>query len=91
MALAALFTGGPGAVIAQESGGEIEAQAAMDNTFTYQGYLPQGDTPVDGQGQCDLRFGLWDASGGGNQLGNHQVVSNVDFNDNIMFPVSEVN
>jgi hypothetical protein len=72
VALSALFTGGPGAAI---------AQVAMDNTFTYQGYLTQGDTPVDGQNQCDLRFGLWDAAGGGAQLGSLQEVSNVDFND----------
>lgn len=74
--LAVLFSGRPTPAIAQGIGG----QAALGTAFTYQGYLTDNGTPLDGQDQCDLQFGLWDAAAGGSQLGGNQTVLNVDFN-----------
>lgn len=45
----------PGAVLAQ------------DNAFSYQGYLTDSGSPVNGQ--RDFRFTLWDAPTGGSQFG----------------------
>jgi len=55
------------------------AQTALGTAFTYQGYLAQGGTPLDGQAQCDGQFGLWDAAAGGSQFGAAQTVLNIDF------------
>ena len=43
--------------------------------FTYQGQLKSGGTPYSGD--CDLRFRLWDALGGGTQIGTAQTRTNV--------------
>jgi hypothetical protein len=40
---------------------------ALGTTFTYQGVLSDGGTPV--AGDVDLRFSLWDAATGGAQVG----------------------
>lgn len=43
--------------------------------FTYQGQLKNNGTPVNGT--CDFRFGLWDDSTIGNQVGTTQTVNSL--------------
>ncbi|MDX1616783.1 MAG: hypothetical protein R3300_20920 [Candidatus Promineifilaceae bacterium] len=71
---AAVFTG---AVVGQSGGPDADAEEALalepaaptvENEFTYQGQLRQAGDLVDGQ--CDFRFRLWDAAGGGSKLGS---------------------
>jgi len=51
---------------------------AVDNWFTYQGYLEEDGSPVNGN--CDFEFSLWDASGsgvpptGGTQIGVTETI-----------------
>ena len=47
------------------------AQIEVEGSFTYQGQLTNADSNV--QGTCDFRFGLWDDSSAGSQLGNTQI------------------
>lgn len=56
------------------------AGAALGTTFTYQGFLQQSGTPVNGAAQCDGQFSLFDAARGGTQLGSTQPIANIDFN-----------
>jgi hypothetical protein len=56
-------------------------QAPVGTAFTYQGYLAQNGTPVDGDDQCDGQFGLWDAAALGSQLGATQTVTLIDFDE----------
>ena len=79
--LVALLIGSPGLSQAQSSTDELTRLATFGPAFTYQGYLTQNDTPLDGVDQCDMIFGLWDAPKYGTQLGSNQAVSNVDFDD----------
>lgn len=51
------------------------AQNPVGTAFTYQGQLQNNGTPQNGP--CDLRFRLYDASSGGNQIGATQTVSGV--------------
>jgi len=41
--------------------------APIDGTFNYQGRLTSGGAPITGN--ADVRFTLWDAAGGGSQIG----------------------
>jgi len=50
--------------------------AALGTAFTYQGQLKLNGTTVDGL--VDVRFTLFDAFGGGNQVGLVQLVAGVD-------------
>lgn len=43
----------------------------VDGSFTYQGELQDGDTPIDGV--CDFQFSLWDALSSGTQIGSTQT------------------
>jgi hypothetical protein len=54
-------------------------QEVLGTGFTYQGRLFDGDTPVENT--CDFHFGLWDAAGGGAQLGITQTVSSQEVSD----------
>ncbi|MEJ2207593.1 MAG: tail fiber domain-containing protein [Anaerolineae bacterium] len=56
-----------------------EVAAPVGSIFTYQGRLADGSGPVTGA--CDFRFGLWDAAGGGAQLGTTQAVGAVPVAD----------
>ncbi len=56
--------------------GAALAQAPTDQAFTYQGVLKQSSIPFSGL--ADLRFTLWDASGGGAQIGSTLTVSNAN-------------
>lgn len=55
------------------------AAGVMGSTFTYQGVLTDGGSPVSGD--VDLRFSLWDASSGGGQIGSSIVVGDVAVSD----------
>jgi hypothetical protein len=50
-------------------------QATLGTAFTYQGYLTDGDSPADGT--YDFQFQLYDANGGGNQVGGTIVREDV--------------
>ncbi|MGA9349147.1 MAG: hypothetical protein WBW48_10125 [Anaerolineae bacterium] len=50
-------------------------QAPLSTTFTYQGQLRQGGSPVNGT--CDFQFSLWDAASGGAQIGTTQTATSV--------------
>ncbi len=55
--------------LAQEVAAEQpQAGTALGTAFTYQGSLSTAAGPVTGA--CDLRFGLFDAAGGGSQIGS---------------------
>ena len=64
----ALLLGSAIPAMAQEPGDSLTGQAALGTAFSYQGYLTQNGVPLDGQDQCDLSFGLWDAAANGTQL-----------------------
>ena len=51
------------------------ADEPLGTAFTYQGQLTRGGNPVTGQ--CDFEFRLFDAAGGGSQVGNTRSVSGV--------------
>src|SRR5881296_3804798 len=59
--------------------------APLGTTFTYQGQLKSGGTPVTGV--YDLRFSLWDALTGGNQIGSTLCLDNVSVSSGL-FTVS---
>ena len=67
LALALLCAGGAGAQ-GTEVSPEGAAAGPLGTAFTYQGQLKQGGAPVNGP--CDFRFQLWDAAGGGSQVGS---------------------
>ncbi len=50
-------------------------QAALGTAFTYQGQLRMDGSPVNDT--CDFQFSLWDAAGGGTQIGATQTRTNV--------------
>lgn len=79
IALAGWLGNSPHSVAATTLVGSIGPQAATGAGFTYQGYLARSGAPINGAGQCDMRFSLWDATSGGSQVGNLQTVSAVDF------------
>jgi hypothetical protein len=56
-------------------------QTSLGTAFTYQGQLKQNGTPVNGT--VTLQFSLWDAPGGGNQLGVNQSISNIPISDGL--------
>lgn len=62
----------PAPALAQEG---ISVQAALGTAFTYQGRLTNGGGPVNAA--CDFQFSLFDAAGGGSQVGNTQTIPNV--------------
>jgi hypothetical protein len=78
-ALAALVGNGAQPATATTLLGSIGPQAATGTGFTYQGYLTRNGAPINGAGQCDMRFSLWDTANGGAQVGNLQLVGAVDF------------
>jgi hypothetical protein len=57
---------------AETSARAVSAAASVTSTFTYQGQLKNGGTPVNGS--CDMQFSLWDAVSGSNQIGSIQTV-----------------
>ncbi len=73
--LATLVLGVAGAA-AQSGGLPAAPQAALDNSFTYQGYLTD-DTGTPIHDSCDLRFLLLDAASGGNVIGASDDHNNV--------------
>lgn len=50
-------------------------------SFTYQGRIRLGGTPINGT--CDFQFSLWDAAAGGNQVGSTQSVLGVGVADGL--------
>lgn len=54
---------------------------ALDRRFTYQGRLDSGGVPVNGN--CDLRFRLYDAASGGAQIGGQQTSANITVSDGL--------
>jgi hypothetical protein len=50
-------------------------QAPLSTSFTYQGQLKQGGSPVSGT--CDFQFSLWDAASGGAQIVTTQTATSV--------------
>ncbi|MCB0179737.1 MAG: hypothetical protein KDI62_16005 [Anaerolineae bacterium] len=63
----------PTLALAQEG---ISIQAALGSGFTYQGRLTDAGDPVNAT--CDFQFSLFDAAGGGSQVGSTQTVTNVN-------------
>jgi hypothetical protein len=57
----------------QPIGSSALATTSVTGTFTYQGQLKNGGSPVNGS--CDLQFSLFDASSGPNQIGSTQSVN----------------
>lgn len=51
----------------------------LGTTFTYQGVLSDGGSPVSGD--VDLRFSLWDAASGGGQVGSSIVIEDLAVSD----------
>ncbi len=67
-----------GGVSAAQGGSLPDArllQASVDTSFTYQGSLTQGDSPVNAP--HELRFILYDADAGGSQVGETLTVPDV--------------
>lgn len=56
-----------GALILSSATTESSFGQAVTTAFTYQGVLKNAGTPLNGT--VDLRFTLWDAAAGGNQIG----------------------
>ncbi len=56
-------------------------QGTYSSAFTYQGQLKGPGGPVNGQ--CDLRFKLWDAASGGSQVGWTWLVEGVEIVDGL--------
>ena len=56
-------------------------QTPQGTVFTYQGRLKDGGGPVTGA--FDLRFRLYDALAGGNQVGSTQCLNNVSVADGL--------
>ncbi len=60
---------------------------AVDNWFTYQGYLEDGGIPVNDI--CDFEFSLWDSAGagvppiGGVQIGATETISSLSVSDGL--------
>ncbi|MCB0013982.1 MAG: hypothetical protein KDE34_18840, partial [Anaerolineales bacterium] len=50
------------------------SSSAVGTAFTYQGRLDDANGPVNGS--CDLQFLLFDALGGGSQVGSTVTISN---------------
>jgi len=68
--------------------------APIDGTFNYQGRLTSGGAPITGS--ADVRFSLWDSSGGGAQVGSTIDVLGVSvtdglFNTDLDFGVDALN
>jgi hypothetical protein len=59
------------ASVAQDS----SSQSSLGTAFTYQGRLEDASGPVDGD--CDLRFKLFNAASGGTQIGGTQTLTGV--------------
>jgi hypothetical protein len=56
-------------------------QGTYGYAFTYQGQLKDAAGPVNGQ--CDLRFKLWDAASGGSQVGWTWLLEGVEIVDGL--------
>ena len=67
--LAVLFLGVIGAA-AQTGSQPASPQGILHNAFTYQGYVTD-ETGAPLNDLCDIRFSLWDAASGGNQIGTN--------------------
>jgi len=66
----------------------------IDGTFNYQGRLTSGGAPITGN--ADVRFSLWDAAGGGSQIGGFigflgSPVTDGLFNADLNFGVDALN
>jgi len=87
---AALLSIAGGLALAQkpEPQAPVVAQAALGPGFTFQGRLVKNTTPVSAT--CQFQFSLWDALGGGNQVGGTQTVPNVAVNEGY-FTIQTVN
>jgi hypothetical protein len=57
---------------------DLNAGTPLGSKFTYQGQLKQHGNPFGGT--CSMQFSLWDASGGGSQLGSTQTINSVQVN-----------
>jgi hypothetical protein len=55
--------------------------APLSYQFTYQGQLQESSSPVNGS--CDVQFSLWDAAGGGSQIGNTQGAGGLNVVDGL--------
>ena len=55
--------------------GVAAVQTVIGTAFTYQGKLQNAGGPINGA--CDLRFALWDAAGGGGQVGATLILEEV--------------
>src|SRR3989304_6152744 len=63
-----LASGGQARAGEPPGGGGVVAQGGpLGTAFTYQGFLKQGGSPVNGS--CDLQFSLWDDGSAGSQVG----------------------
>ena len=54
----------------------VSGAAPLSSAFNYQGFLAQNG--VAAQGQFDLRFEVYDAPGGGGQIGSTVFLNDVD-------------
>ncbi|HEY77131.1 MAG TPA: hypothetical protein G4O00_13315 [Thermoflexia bacterium] len=61
--------------------GAVSSQATTGTAFTYQGQLKENGFPVNGT--CDFQFSLYDADGGGTQIGTTETKTNVQVNDGL--------
>ena len=78
--LGGVFISLPSTVDAQDPEDDIGAQAAIGSSFTYQGRISQGGTPVDGT--CtSLAFSLYNQLTAGAQIGATQTINNVSVTD----------
>jgi hypothetical protein len=72
LALLALWMSSSGGAIAQTAGPQgavgTVASTLLSTSFTYQGQLKKGNTPVTGD--CSMAFRLYDAASGGNPFGS---------------------
>jgi hypothetical protein len=68
----------------------------VENWFTYQGYIADNGTPVNGT--CDFEFSLWDSSGsgvpptGGTQIGVTETIFSLPVSDGLFsYPLNASN
>ncbi len=71
-----------GALILSSATTESSFGQAVTTAFTYQGVLKNAGTPLNGT--VDLRFTLWDAAAGGNQIGVALAVNAASLTDGLI-------